>query len=144
MQDPLASWLISKSFADFAYCASSVEKAYETAVKLAMESSKAYEVAEFIAFKNDLYEATDLHAILSKQSNESKEKLRVSFLEYDDMATERTLNIKPGKTGAIFVDPLQAGQGVGCASGKNFLQSLRDTCDKAKALLVFDEVYNYN
>ena len=44
-----------------------------------------------------------------------------------------------GETCAVFVEPLQGEGGINTAH-KTFLQGLRDLCDKAGALLVFDEV----
>lgn len=44
-----------------------------------------------------------------------------------------------GETCAVFVEPLQGEGGINTAH-KTFLQGLRDLCDEAGALLVFDEV----
>lgn len=44
-----------------------------------------------------------------------------------------------GKTCAVFVEPLQGEGGINTAH-QEFLQGLRDLCDQAGALLVFDEV----
>ena len=44
-----------------------------------------------------------------------------------------------GETCAVFVEPLQGEGGINTAH-KEFLQGLRDLCDEAGALLVFDEV----
>ena len=44
-----------------------------------------------------------------------------------------------GKTAAVFVEPVQGEGGIFPAS-RDFLQGLRDLCDEAGALLVFDEV----
>lgn len=47
--------------------------------------------------------------------------------------------IKKGKTAAVFVEPVQ-GEGGVTPSTKEFLAGLRQLCDEAGALLVFDEV----
>lgn len=44
-----------------------------------------------------------------------------------------------GETCAVFVEPLQGEGGINTAH-QDFLQGLRDLCDQAGALLVFDEV----
>ncbi len=44
-----------------------------------------------------------------------------------------------GKTAAVFVEPIQ-GEGGIFPANREFLQGLRDLCDEAGALLVFDEV----
>jgi len=47
--------------------------------------------------------------------------------------------IKKGRTAAVFVEPVQ-GEGGSPPSQKAFLSGLRQLCDEAGALLVFDEV----
>ena len=44
-----------------------------------------------------------------------------------------------GKTAGVFVEPVQGEGGIFPAT-REFLQGLRDLCDEAGALLVFDEV----
>lgn len=44
-----------------------------------------------------------------------------------------------GRTAAVIVEPLQGEGGIYAAS-KEYLQHLRAACDKAGALLIFDEV----
>lgn len=48
-------------------------------------------------------------------------------------------HIKKGRTAAVFVEPVQGEGGVN-SSTKAFLEGLRQLCDDAGALLVFDEV----
>ena len=49
------------------------------------------------------------------------------------------LLILQGKTAAVIVEPLQGEGGIFAAS-KEYLQHLRNLCDEAGALLIFDEV----
>eukprot|EP00882_Tetradesmus_deserticola_P023584 GHRQ01025679.1.p2 GENE.GHRQ01025679.1~~GHRQ01025679.1.p2 ORF type:complete len:261 (+),score=148.45 GHRQ01025679.1:226-1008(+) len=57
---------------------------------------------------------------------------------YNDLDSAAAV-IKKGKTAAVFVEPVQ-GEG-GCTPGHQaFLSGLRELCDEAGALLVFDEV----
>lgn len=44
-----------------------------------------------------------------------------------------------GKTAGVFVEPIQ-GEGGIFPANREFLQGLRDLCDEAGALLIFDEV----
>jgi acetylornithine aminotransferase len=47
--------------------------------------------------------------------------------------------IQKGRTAAVFVEPVQ-GEGGVTPSTAAFLKGLRELCDEAGALLVFDEV----
>ncbi|XP_010905304.1 acetylornithine aminotransferase, mitochondrial isoform X2 [Elaeis guineensis] len=62
----------------------------------------------------------------------------VTFIEYGNIE-EFKKTIKPGKTAAVFVEPIQGEGGIHSAT-KDFLQTLHLTCDDAGAILVFDEV----
>lgn len=57
---------------------------------------------------------------------------------YNDLESARKVIVK-GKTAAVFVEPVQ-GEGGIYPSTKLFLEGLRQLCDEAGALLVFDEV----
>lgn len=57
---------------------------------------------------------------------------------YRDVAAAAAA-IRRGRTAAVFVEPLQ-GEGGIHAAGAEFLGALRELCDEAGALLVFDEV----
>lgn len=57
------------------------------------------------------------------------------YLDLDSAAAA----IRPGKTCAVFVEPVQGEGGVNPATD-DFLHGLREICDQAGALLVFDEV----
>ena len=54
-------------------------------------------------------------------------------------AHSHSLPCPQGETCAVFVEPLQGEGGINTAH-QDFLQGLRDLCDEAGALLVFDEV----
>lgn len=61
-----------------------------------------------------------------------------TFLEYGNIEAA-TNAIQSGKIAAVFVEPIQGEGGIYSAT-KEFLFSLRNACDDAGALLVFDEV----
>ncbi|KAJ1439573.1 Pyridoxal phosphate-dependent transferase, major domain [Sesbania bispinosa] len=97
---------------------------------------------EFIAFSNCFHGRT-----LGALALTSKEHYRapfepvmpgVTFLEYGNAQAAVEL-IKQGKIAAVFVEPIQGEGGIYSAT-KEFLESLRNACDEAGALLVFDEV----
>ncbi|KAK3260330.1 hypothetical protein CYMTET_30705 [Cymbomonas tetramitiformis] len=58
--------------------------------------------------------------------------------EYGDLESAARV-IQAGRTAAVFVEPVQGEGGVFPAQTE-FLQGLRQLCDDAGALLVFDEV----
>lgn len=66
----------------------------------------------------------------------------VSFVEYGNIEATKEA-IKPGKTAAVFVEPIQGEGGIYSAT-KEFLQFLRKACNDAGALLIFDEVISPN
>eukprot|EP00955_Chlamydomonas_euryale_P021275 225101-Chlamydomonas_euryale.AAC.5 len=58
--------------------------------------------------------------------------------KYNDLASAAAC-IQKGKTAAVFVEPVQGEGGIHPAQAA-FLRGLRELCDEAGALLVFDEV----
>ena len=61
-----------------------------------------------------------------------------AFATYGDLDSARSAIVK-GKTAAVFVEPVQGEGGIFPADGA-FLSGLKEICDDAGALLVFDEV----
>jgi glutamate-1-semialdehyde 2,1-aminomutase len=59
---------------------------------------------------------------------------------YNDLdSVERIFEARKGRIAALIVEPVAGNMGVVAPAG-GFLQGLRDLCDRAGALLVFDEV----
>jgi len=59
---------------------------------------------------------------------------------YNDLsATRRAFESHTGQVAAVIVEPVAANMGV-VAPGDGFLEGLRELCDDAGALLIFDEV----
>ncbi|KAI3983913.1 hypothetical protein MKX01_011621 [Papaver californicum] len=85
---------------------------------------------EFISFTNSFHGRT-MGALALTIKN-------ISFLEYGNIKAVKEAILR-GKTAAVFVEPIHGEGGIYSAT-KEFLQSLRDACDAAGALLVFDEV----
>ncbi|KAL5543769.1 hypothetical protein UlMin_007553 [Ulmus minor] len=147
-QVELAQLLVSSSFADRVFFTNSGTEANEAAIKFARKFQRhsnpdAKEPAtEFISFTNSFHGRTmGALALTSKVHYRSPfEPVMpgVTFVEYGNIQATKEL-IKPGKTAAVFVEPIQGEGGIYSAT-KEFLQFLRKACDDAGALLVFDEV----
>jgi len=147
-QVKLAKRLVESSFADKVFFANSGTEANEAAIKFArkyqqtLRSAKEENATEFISFTNSFHGRT-----MGALALTSKEKYRtpfepvmpgVKFVEFGNVEATRKA-IQPGKTAAVFVEPVQGEGGIYSAT-KDFLEELRTLCDAAGALLVFDEV----
>ncbi|KAL6283211.1 hypothetical protein ACE6H2_014140 [Prunus campanulata] len=147
-QVELAKRLVASSFADRVFFTNSGTEANEAAIKFARKFQRhtnpdAKEPAtSFISFTNSFHGRTmGALALTSKEHYRSPfEPVMpgVTFVEYGNIQATKEL-IQPGKTAAVFVEPIQGEGGIYSAS-KEFLQFLRKACDDAGALLVFDEV----
>lgn len=148
MQVELAKSLVTSSFADRVFFANSGTEANEAAIKFSrkyqqhVSTDSKVPATEFIAFSNCFHGRTlGALALTSKvQYRAPFEPVMpgVTFLEYGNALAAVEL-IRQGKIAAVFVEPIQGEGGVYSAT-KEFLQSLRNACDEAGTLLVFDEV----
>ena len=144
----LAKRLVSCSFADRVFFSNSGTEANEAAIKFARKFQRfshpdeMHPPSDFISFSNCFHGRT-----MGALALTSKEHYRtpfqpvmpgVTFLEYGDIQAATEL-IQSGNIAAVFVEPIQGEGGIYSAT-KDFLQSLRDACDAAGSLLVFDEV----
>lgn len=146
-QVELAKRLVSVSFADRVFFCNSGTEANEAAVKFARKFQKnshheKEQPTGFIAFTNCFHGRT-----MGALALTSKEHYRapfepvmpgVTFLEYGDIQAATEV-IQSGKIAAVFVEPLQGEGGIYSAT-KEFILSLRVTCDNVGCLLVYDEV----
>ncbi|OVA07356.1 Transaminase [Macleaya cordata] len=147
-QVELAKHLVECSFADRIFFSNSGTEANEAAIKFARKFQRfshpddKQPATEFISFTNCFHGRTmGALALTSKEHYRSPfEPVMpgVTFLEYGNIQAAKEA-IQRGKTAAVFVEPIQGEGGIYSAT-KEFLQSLRDACDDAGALLVFDEV----
>ncbi|XP_071702483.1 acetylornithine aminotransferase, mitochondrial-like [Rutidosis leptorrhynchoides] len=144
----LAERLVASSFADRVFFSNSGTEANEAAIKFARKfqrfsnPDKKDPPTEFISFTNSFHGRT-----IGSLALTSKEHYRtpfqpvmpgVTFLQYGDIDAAQEL-ISSGKIAAVFVEPIQGEGGIYSAT-REFLKSLRVSCDKAGSLLVFDEV----
>lgn len=119
------------------YLVNSGSEANEGAIKLAKRFTGRYEV---ISFKN-AYHGSTCGALSVLGSEYFKRSFRplmpgVKFLEFNN---EQMLTEITEKTACVIVEPIQAEAGV-VLPKNNFLQKIRNRCDKTNTILIFDEV----
>lgn len=141
------------SFADKAFFTNSGTEANEAAIKFARKYARiqadvdpydanATAPSDIVCFSASFHGRT-----MGALALTYKEQYKTPFApvmpgarlaEYQNLESAKRV-IKKGETCAVFVEPLQGEGGINTAH-KEFLQGLRDLCDEAGALLVFDEV----
>ncbi|GEA61434.1 aspartate aminotransferase family protein [Vibrio comitans] len=144
----LAKKLVELSFADKVFFANSGAEANEAALKLA----RRYAVDEFgehkskiIAFNKGFHGRTFFTVTVGGQSAYSDgfgpKPGDVEHIPYNDIqAFEAAIS---DETCAVMMEPLQ-GEGGIIAPTSEFVQTVRELCDKHNALLIFDEVQTGN
>ncbi|KAG2624394.1 acetylornithine aminotransferase, mitochondrial-like [Panicum virgatum] len=147
-QVALAKRLVEASFADRAFFANSGTEANEAAIKFSRKFQRVAHPdtdappAEFLAFSNCFHGRTMGSVALTSKSQYREPFAPVmpggTFVEYGDLHESKKV-IQSGKLAAVFVEPVQGEGGIHSAT-QEFLQGLREACDEAGALLVFDEV----
>ena len=141
----LAEWLVERSFADRVFFCNSGAEANEGAIKFARRWARARggeQKSEIVAFYGGFHGRT-MGALAATDRPAYQAPFRplmpgVRFGVVGDVAGADRL-IRPERTAAVIVEPLQAEGGV-LAVPPAFLKALRYLCDEAGALLVFDEV----
>ncbi len=118
------------------YCNSGAE-AVDGAMKLAKRATGRPEV---VACRRAYHGSTQATTALMEPTTYSRGYFPllpgVRHMEFND---EKTLEVIDENTACVIVEPVQAEAGVRLPENR-FLQKLRQRCDKAGALLVFDEV----
>ena len=141
----LAEWLATHSFADRVFFCNSGAEANEGAIKFARRWAHAgggEHKSEIVAFRGGFHGRT-MGALAATDRPAYQEPFRplmpgVRFCAVGDTAEADRL-IRPEKTAAVIIEPVQAEGGV-LPVPPAFLKTLRYLCDEAGALLVFDEV----
>jgi len=148
----LARKLVDGCFADRVFYCNSGTEANEGAIKFArkvqMTRAKAADpdatewATETVSFSNCFHVRTlgALNLTWKEQYRAPFEPLSPghSFAAYGDLESAERVIVK-GKTAAVFVEPVQ-GEGGIFPADKAFLQGLKDICEAAGAVLIFDEV----
>jgi acetylornithine/N-succinyldiaminopimelate aminotransferase len=134
-QAQLAEALCGASFADKVFLCNSGTEANEGAMKFA----RKVRPGDFVAFSDSFHGRTmgALSVTANPAYREPFEPLigGVRFATYNDLSSVQV----DAAVSAVIVEPVQGEGGVRAASPE-FLQGLRQLCDAAGALLIFDEV----
>ncbi|MCB1921874.1 MAG: aspartate aminotransferase family protein [Candidatus Competibacteraceae bacterium] len=140
----LARRLCDLTFAERVFFANSGAEANEAALKLARKYASdrfGADKHEIIAFTQSFHGRTLFTVTVGGQPKYTQgfEPLppgvtHVPFNDLDAFAT-----VISDRTCAVIVEPVQGEGGVTCATPE-FLQGLRELCDRHQALLIFDEV----
>ena len=138
-QTELAAWLVEHSFADRVFFGNSGAEANEAAIKLARKYGEGrYEI---ITMENSFHGRTmgSLSATGQERFHKGFEPLLPGFryVPFDDLkAVEGAIG---PQTCAVMVEPVQAEGGVILPSA-TYLKGLRELCDQAGIVLIYDEV----
>eukprot|EP00775_Hariotina_reticulata_P009378 gene9378-9541_t len=152
-QVELAKRLVNNSFADKAFFCNSGTEANEGAIKFARKFARVqagvdpYDATatapyEIVSFTNCFHGRT-MGALALTYKEQYKTPFQPvmpghTLAEYNNLESAAAA-IQKGRTAAVFVEPVQ-GEGGCTPSQQAFLSGLRQLCDEAGALLVFDEV----
>ncbi|AUJ72003.1 MULTISPECIES: aspartate aminotransferase family protein [unclassified Pseudoalteromonas] len=140
----LAKKLTDATFAEKVYFANSGAEANEAALKLARRwalDKFGAEKTQIIAFNKGFHGRTFFTVTVGGQAAYSDgfgpKPADITHIDYNDLATfEKTIS---DNTCAVMMEPLQ-GEGGIISPNAEFVQAVRELCDKHNALLIFDEV----
>lgn len=140
----LGKLLTENSCCDKAFICNSGTEAIEAALKLARRYNlKAFgkDKHKIISFENSFHGRT-LFAVSSGGQSKYSEDFAplppgITHAEYNNLASIEA--VIDDTTAAVIVEPIQAEGGIIPATPE-FLQKLRELCDKHQAILIFDEV----
>lgn len=144
----LAKKLTQVSFAEKVFFANSGAEANEAALKLARRYAVdvyGAEKSEIIAFNQGFHGRTLFTVSVGGQAAYSDgfgpKPGDIVHLPYNDLAALQAQI--SDRTCAVMMEPLQGEGGIIAPSGE-FVQAVRELCDKHHALLIFDEVQTGN
>jgi acetylornithine/N-succinyldiaminopimelate aminotransferase len=140
----LAKKLTDATFADKVYFANSGAEANEAALKLARRfalDNYGEEKTQIIAFNKGFHGRTFFTVTVGGQAAYSDgfgpKPADIVHCDYNDL--EAFAALISDKTCAVMMEPLQ-GEGGIITPTQEFVQGVRELCDKHNALLIFDEV----
>jgi len=143
-QTELASWLVNNSFADRVFFCNSGAEANEAAIKLVRKyfNDKGEEDRyRIIAMEKSFHGRT-----IATLSATGQEKMRkgfepvlngFDFVPFNDIEALRSKI--SSSTCAVLIEPIQGEGGVRCPAPE-YLKGVRQICDEAEVLLIFDEI----
>ncbi|PAA95266.1 aspartate aminotransferase family protein [Serratia fonticola] len=140
----LAKQLIDATFADKVFFCNSGAEANEAALKLARKyalDSGNREKNQIVAFNNAFHGRTLFTVSAGGQPKYSQDFAPlpggITHTPFNDLAA--AAQVINDRTCAVIVEPIQ-GEGGVVPTQPQFLQGLRELCDRHGALLIFDEV----
>lgn len=140
----LAKQLIDATFADKVFFCNSGAEANEAALKLARKyalDSGNREKNQIVAFNNAFHGRTLFTVSAGGQPKYSQDFAPlpggITHTPFNDLAA--AAQVINDRTCAVIVEPIQ-GEGGVVPAQPQFLQGLRELCDRHGALLIFDEV----
>lgn len=143
-QTNLAEWLVDHSFAGRVFFCNSGAEANEAAIKLARKYSKDKGRPE--RFRIITLEGSFHGRTMATLSATGQAKIRKGFeplvegfdtVPFGDLQSVR--NAVGKETCGVMIEPVQGEGGVRCCTA-DYLEGLRELCDKEGLLLIFDEV----
>ncbi len=139
-QGLLAKAVAEHSFGGKCFFCNSGAEAVEAAIKLARKYTPAGRY-KIVTMENSFHGRTlaAITATAQPKYHAGFEPLPGGFayVPFNDIAAvERAVD---GETAAVMLEPIQGEGGINVAD-KYYIKALRDLCDKAGALLIFDEV----
>ncbi len=143
-QVQLAKILVENSFADKVFFCNSGAEANETAIKLTRQyAEKTHGPGKFeiLAMENSFHGRTMATITATGQpkfhAGIGPLVPGIRHIPFNDIkAAEHAIS---PKTAGVLIEPIQ-GEGGVIAADENFMLALRDICDRAGSLLIFDEV----
>ncbi|MGG8256759.1 bifunctional succinylornithine transaminase/acetylornithine transaminase [Klebsiella aerogenes] len=140
----LAKTLVESTFADKIFFCNSGAEANEAALKLGRKYAHdkfGADKSEIIAFKNSFHGRTLFTVTVGGQPKYSSDYAPlpqdITHLPYNDIDAVKAAF--SSRTCAVIVEPI-IGEGGVMPADPQFLQVLRELCDKHEATLIFDEV----
>ncbi|AKK80144.1 acetylornithine aminotransferase [Klebsiella aerogenes] len=140
----LAKTLVESTFADKIFFCNSGAEANEAALKLARKYAHdkfGADKSEIIAFKNSFHGRTLFTVTVGGQPKYSSDYAPlpqdITHLPYNDIDAVKAAF--SSRTCAVIVEPI-IGEGGVMPADPQFLQVLRELCDKHEVTLIFDEV----
>lgn len=140
----LAKQLIDATFADKVFFCNSGAEANEAALKLARKYARDSgngEKNQIVAFNNAFHGRTLFTVSAGGQPKYSQDFVPlpggITHTPFNDLAA--AAQVINDRTCAVIVEPIQ-GEGGVVPAQPQFLQGLRELCDRHGALLIFDEV----
>ncbi len=141
-QADLARKLVDASFADRAFFCNSGAEANEAAIKLARRHAHAQDRGGDIICMHDSFHGRTLATITATgqiKYQEGLDPLPAGFPKVPFGDLDAVRDAVGDRTAAVLVEPIQAEGGINVPP-VGYLEGLREICDSAGTLLIYDEI----